>query len=92
MYVLDLTDMRCRRRLVVYPLKMSELSHPTLMDAVGLATEFKMSYVKSRVGGSVDTMTWVGYVLLCTDLYVLSIKCFPDIKQPQYDTYVSLST
>ena len=56
----DLSDMRCRRRLIVYPLKMSELSHPTLMEAVGLSTEFRTSYMKSRVGGSVDTMTWVG--------------------------------
>jgi len=56
----DLSDMRVRRRLVIYPLKMSELSHPTLMEAVGMASEFQTSYVKSHVGGSADTMTWVG--------------------------------
>jgi len=70
-YVSDLSDMRCRRRLVVYPLKMSELSHPTLMDAVGLATEFKTSYVKSRVSGSADTMSWIGYVPLLLLLLLL---------------------
>ena len=58
----DLTDMRCRRRLIVYPLKMAELSHPTLMDAVRLSTEFKTSYVKTRVDGSADTMAWAGWV------------------------------
>jgi len=61
-FATDLADMRYRRRLVVYPLKMSELGHPTLMEAVGVASEFRTSYVKKRVGGSTDTMSWVGCV------------------------------
>jgi len=69
--VADLTDMRCRRRLIVYPLKMSELNHPTLLEAIGMSTEFKTSYVKSHVGGSPDTMTWVGYVHSFTDALIL---------------------
>ena len=59
--VVDLFEMMTKRKLVLYPLRMSELSHPGLLDVIPNCLEFKTSFVQG-VGtqASPASRSWTG--------------------------------
>ena len=53
----DLSEMKIHRKVVIHPLKMSELSHPLLLEAIGKSSEFRTCFVQSVTDGR---PTWSG--------------------------------
>lgn len=54
----DLSEMKIHRKVVIHPLKMSELSHPVLLEAIGKSSEFRTCFVQNVTDGRA---TWSGY-------------------------------
>jgi hypothetical protein len=51
----ELREMMSQRRLIVYPLNTTELSHQAIIDSVGLSTECKTAFAYCRVEIEAET-------------------------------------
>ena len=64
----DMAEHSRKKKLLVYPVKMSEMVHPSILECINSCSEFRTTYVQSKQGSAEGSVGWTGYVLQRVDI------------------------
>jgi len=81
----DLSEMKTRRKVLVYPIKMSELSHPVLLEAIGKSAEFRTGFVQTI---SDNRSVWSGFAEINFRSAFVSAESLQSLKTIREDITV----